>query len=427
MFYNEEKITNFASITGGSMCRKTFCTLLIFVCIVQADVFTYLNTARIAYFNEKDYGRARKACLEGIEVAPENIELYAILGASEMGLGDWRAAAQAFEKAFATDTQQTRDWIVRQDEGEKYYFLAFYFYARDLYERAAYAEALHYLSFDKVLGIEDVNVYVLRGASLYKLDRFDEANKEYQKVLNLEPDNPDINFLIGKAHFDSEEFDGCPGYFDTAIKNYRVKYERHGRIIFQNLLGIDSILAQQIVILWACNKFEELDRLVRDALGFPKGLAAQGANIEQFVQLADDLGRSYYFLGMTHYNLKNDTLALENMIQSVQYKPNDFDALYFAGEMHVRLLRYTEAIPYLERLTEQCPDDQYGWFYLAVCYTETKQYGKAVDAYENKILPLDPDNVDVMNNLAYVYRRMDNNEKALYWLIQAEEAEKKPK
>ncbi|MGD9380506.1 MAG: tetratricopeptide repeat protein [candidate division WOR-3 bacterium] len=399
--------------------------IVISLCVVQADVFRYLNTARIAYFNEKDYARARRACLEGIEVASDNYELYAILGGSEMGLGDWYAAAQAFEKAFAADTTQTRDWIAGQAEGEKYYFQAFYFSARDLFEQGAYDEALNFLSFDRVMGIEDVNVHVLRGASLYKLDRFDQANEEYAKVLNLEPDNPDINFLIGKSLFDSEEFSGSLTYFETAIDNYSMQYERHGRIIFQNLGGIDSVLAQQIIILWAGKNVDELDQLVKDALGFPEGLAVQGSNIEQFTGLADDLGRSYYFLGMAYYNLKNDTLALKNMIQSVKHKPNDFDGLYFAGEIHVRLQRYAEAIPYLERLTKQSPQDQYGWFYLAVCYTEVKQYGKAVDAYEKRILPLDPDNVDVMNNLAYVYRELGNNEKALYWLIRAEEVKEK--
>jgi tetratricopeptide (TPR) repeat protein len=122
--------------------------------------------------------------------------------------------------------------------------------------------------------------------------------------------------------------------------------------------------------------------------------------------------------------LKNDTLALENLVNSVYYMPNDFDALYFAGEINVRLNKFSSAIPYLERLTSQCPDDKYGWFYLGISYTETKQYENAIDVYENKLLKLDPENIDVMNNLAYVYREKGDNEKALYWLIRAEEIQK---
>jgi len=403
------------------MSKVIFCCLIFCMCFLQADVFRYLNTARIAYFNEKDYERAKGACLEGINQDPKNFELLAILGGAEMGLGNWRGAAVAFEQAFAVDTSKTLDWITRQSEGEKYYFQAFYFHARDLFEEESYAEVLQYLDYDRVFGIKDINVYVLRGASLYKLERYEEANNEYMKVLNLDPDNPDINFLIGKSLYDNEKFNGCLEYFGNAIKSYRMQYERIGRVVFQNLLGIDSVLAQEIIILWTDNRTMELDSLIEDALGFPEGLAVQGAKIKQFAEAADDLGRSYYFLGMAYYNLKNDTLALNNMMQSVRYKPNDFDALYFAGEMNVRLRRYDVAIPYLERLTTQCPDDQYGWFYLAVSYTETKRYKKAADAYENRILQLDPDNIDVMNNLAYVYREMGDSEKALYWLIKAKE------
>jgi tetratricopeptide (TPR) repeat protein len=164
--------------------------------------------------------------------------------------------------------------------------------------------------------------------------------------------------------------------------------------------------------------------LLKDKLGFTEGLAVQGTNVEQFATVADNLGRSHYFNGIAYYNMKNDTLALKDLVNSVYYMPNDFDALYFAGEINVRLGRFSDAIPFLERLTSQCPDDKYAWFYLGVSYTETKEYENAIDVYENILLKLDPENVDVMNNLAYVYREKGDNEKALYWLIRADEMQK---
>lgn len=407
------------------MRKSALVLIFLGVYLVQADVFTTLNTARIAYFSEKDYERAKKACLEGIELAPDNYELYAILGGSEMGLGSWQAAAKAFEKAFTVDTSKTVEWIVKQAGGEKYYYQAFYFYARELFARDEYASVLRYLNYDTLLGIEDINVHVLKGAALCKLERFDEANDEYKRVLELEPTNPDYNYLIGKSLFDNENFGGCLPYFADAVKYYKIKYDRLGKVIFQNLLQIDSSLAQEIVVLWVAGKTEELNQLLKEELSFPEGLDVQRANIEQFATVADNLGRSHYFYGIAYYNLKNDTLALENIVSSVYYRPNDPDALYFAGEINVRLSKFSDAIPYLERLTSQCPDDKYAWFYLGISYTETKQYEKAINVYENKILQLDPENVDVMNNLAYVYRENGDNEKALYWLIRAEETQKK--
>lgn len=406
------------------MRKSALVLILLVVCLVRADVFTALNTARIAYFSEKDYERAKKACLRGIELAPDNYELYAILGGSEMGLGSWRAAVQAFEKAFNADTSKTIEWIVKQAEGENYYYQAFYFYGRELFAREEYAAVLHYLNYDTLLAIEDINVHVLRGAALHKLARFDEANDEYMRVLELDPTNPDYNYLIGKSIFDNEDFEGCLPYFAEAVKYYRIKYGRLSRVIFQNRVQIDSALAQEIVVLWVAGEAEALNALLKESLGFPAGLDMQRANIEQFATVADNLGRSHYFCGIAHYNMKNDTLALENIVSSVYYMPNDFDALYFAGEINVRLNRCNDAIPYLERLTSRSPDDKYAWFYLGVSYTETKQYEKAIDVYENKLLRLEPENVDVMNNLAYVYRETGDNEKALYWLIRAEDTQK---
>ncbi|MCK4941191.1 tetratricopeptide repeat protein, partial [candidate division WOR-3 bacterium] len=330
----------------------------------------------------------------------------------------------AFEKAFTVDTSKTVEWIVKQAEGEKYYYQAFYFYARELFARDEYASVLQYLNYDTLLGIEDINVHVLKGAALYKLERFDEANAEYMRVLEFDPTNPDYNYLIGKSVFDNEDFEGCLPYFADAVKYYKIRYDRLGKVIFQNLVQIDSSLAQEIVVLWVAGKIEELNQLLKEELSFPEGLDVQRANIEQFATVADNLGRSHYFCGIAYYNLKNDTLALENIVSSVYYKPNDPNALYFAGEINVRLSKFSDAIPYLERLTSRCPDDKYAWFYLGVSYTETKQYEKAINVYENKILQLDPENVDVMNNLAYVYRENGDNEKALYWLIRAEETPK---
>ncbi len=406
------------------MRRLIICWVVLMACLAQADVFMYLNTARIAYFNDRDYDRARKACLEGLAQAPDNVELLLILGASEMGLGNWGAASQSFEKAFGADTAKALDWITRRPEGVKYYFQAFYFHGRDLFERAEYEQTLRYLGYDAVFGIDDINVRVLRGATLHRLGRFEEANEEYLQVLRIHPQNPDVSYLIAKSLFDNEDYAGCLPYLTTAITQYTSRYQRLGRVVFQNRGAIDSLLAQQIVVLWKEGDRDGLDRMLRDSLGFDQGLTVQESNIAQFAKTSEDLGRSYYCCAMAHHGLKDDTLALENMLLSVRYNPDDIDGLYYAGEMSVKLGRYADAVPYLERLTTLYPEDKYGWFYLGVCYTETKQYQKAVDVYENRFLKIDPENVDVMNNLAYVYREMGENEKALRWLIRAGEMKK---
>ena len=87
-------------------------------------------------------------------------------------------------------------------------------------------------------------------------------------------------------------------------------------------------------------------------------------------------------------------------------------------------MKFDEAIGYFAKITELKEDDVYAWFYLGVSYTQKKEYQKAVDMYENKVLMLDPENLDAMTNLAYVYREMGNNKKALEWLTKAEKLQK---
>ena len=46
---------------------------------------------------------------------------------------------------------------------------------------------------------------------------------------------------------------------------------------------------------------------------------------------------------------------------------------------------------------------------------------KAIDIYENKVLQLNPENIDAMTNLAYIYSEIGNSEKALEYLRKVEQ------
>jgi tetratricopeptide (TPR) repeat protein len=127
---------------------------------------------------------------------------------------------------------------------------------------------------------------------------------------------------------------------------------------------------------------------------------------------------------MTYYNLKNDEKALQYLLKSLDLKGDDVDALYYTGEIYLKQKKYNESIALFDRITKLNADDAYAWFYLGVNYTQKKEYQKAVDIYENKVLALEPENVDAMTNLAYVYREMGNNKKALEWLTKAEKLQK---
>ena len=86
---------------------RKLCLLILIVLCQLGYASVFLNTARIAYYNERDFERAKKACLEGIEKGELNFELHAILGGRGIGYGNWKDASNALIRAFAIDSSKT--------------------------------------------------------------------------------------------------------------------------------------------------------------------------------------------------------------------------------------------------------------------------------------------------------------------------------
>ncbi len=407
---------------GGKVRTLYLVGLLLFCHLGHA--FVYLNTARIAYYNERDYERAKKACLAGIKAGKENFELYGILGGSEIGLSNWQAASEALIKAFGIDSVKTIEWIGERGGGENYFYQAFFFSARELYDEEQYEDVLKNLGYAQLLIPGDIRIYILKGAAYYKLGNREAANKEYKRALDIDPENPDVYFLIGKSLYENREFDSSIVYFDNAVKYYDFVYDRKAKIIFQNLPSIDKKLSRKIIILYAEQRMDELDQLLKTDLEFDEGLNVHQQTVVQFFKAAEDLARSYYFAGMAYYNLQEDSLALMNLLKSLEAKPIDLDALYFAGEIEVKLGDYQDAIGHFERLTQLKQDDLAAWFYLGVCYTQLKEYEKAIDVYENRVLQIDPKHIDTMRNLAFIYSELGDKEKSREYIRRVKELQK---
>jgi len=399
--------------------------LLYFIVFCQlGHAFVYLNTARIAFYNERDFERAKKACLDGIKQGKEHYELYAILGGSEIGLGNWQNASDALIKAFAIDSLKTIEWMSEKGGGVQYYYQTFFFSARELFDQGNYEGVLKYLRYAQLVDPGDVGIYILRGATFSKMDSTEAAKREYEKALAIDPENPDVHFLIGKSLFETEAFDSSLSYFGDAIKYYEITYNRKTLILFQNLVEVSKELMQKMVQLWAEQKAEELDRLLKTDLGFDEGLDVHQQTIELFYKAATDLARSHYLMGMAYYYLGKDSLGLSHLQRSLESNPIDTDALYFTGELLVKFQAYEDAVEYLQRLTELKSDDLYAWFYLGVCYTQLKDYKKAADVYENKVLQLDPEYIDAMTNLAFIYSELGDKEKSLEYIRRVNELKK---
>jgi tetratricopeptide (TPR) repeat protein len=381
------------------------------------------NSAMIA-IRDGDYARAKEQLLVGLQQTPDDYELYMLLMKAEIGLSQWIAATEAYQRGEAIDSVKSVNWLLGDTRNASVFWQAFYNAAFAQMGDKKYEDALQNLAYCKILDPSRVDVYILEGGIYSQLDNTEMARKAYSEALRIDPENPEAYLLVGKAFFEKGNYDSAMVTFNGAIENYQPKYDQINRILFQNVPEVDNALKYQIIRLWSDNKMQELDELVKVRLGFDGGINAYKRNIETFYKTTDGMARSYYWLSLTYRNLKNNELALQNLTKSLEYMPDDLDALFFTGELLITEKKYKEAIGYFERVTALRADDLYAWFYTGVCYQQLKNYQKAIDIYEGEVLALDPNNIDAMTNLAFIYRELGNNKKSLEYLMKVEELQK---
>jgi superkiller protein 3 len=384
---------------------------------------TEINSARI-YIERGEYQRAKEQVLIGLKNDPGNYELYCLLAKSEIGLSHWTEASDAFIDAIKADSLSAVKWIVKDTKNIGVYWQAFYNAAVALEMEKKYEAALADLELCELIDPSKVNIYILRGGIYDVLGEKEHASKAYAKALSLDPENPQAYYLIGKALFDKKQYDSALVKFEDAIKYYDKNYKAITKVVFQNLPEIDKLLAQKIVSLWVAKNNDELDELVKVKLGFDGGLAAHSKNIDTFFKITQGLAMAYYLAGISQYNLKNNDAALNYIMKSLDLMPDDLDALFYAGELHIRASKFEEALTYFERITKIKEDALYSWFYIGVIKMQLKDYKKAIDVLEGKVLVLNPKFVDALNNLAFCYREIGNTKKALEYLQKAEKIQK---
>ena len=384
---------------------------------------TRKNATKI-YITQSQYQKAKEQCLLGIEEAPTDFEYRCLLGLVEIQLGNSLAGSAAFQEAFKIDTALTMKWFtVTEKNNLPAYWQNFYNVAYNLSVEKKYGEALVNLGLARKLDPTNVQQFILEGNIRAEMDDKEGAAAAYNKALSIDPENPEAYYFIATSMFEKKNYEQAADHFTNAIKYFIKRYDQLKGVLFQNVT-FDKAVANELVTLFNNKKEAELDRVIKTKLGHEQP-EAQKRNVEKFVKVTEGLGRSYYYRGMSYYNLKKDSLALKDWNATLDLRPDDLDALFFTAEVLLaKFKKYDEARSYLERIVAIKSDDFAAWFYIGVCYSQAKNYQKAIEIYEDKALKLEPKNIDVWTNLAYAYRENKNSKKALECLMRIQELEK---
>ena len=181
-------------------------------------------------FEDEQYKRARKVLMKIIDIEPKYNEAYFYLGQILMFDGDFKGAYEAFLQAALlnpSDPQPTfyigqlrlreKKYNLAKEQFErvlalnKLYPKSHYFLGRIAFLQSDYEEAIKQARLESRSNPRLILPYLLAGESYEKLKQFLNCSVEYQKAVELAPEN--MNFYVKTARCYRKS-----GHLDLAVK-----------------------------------------------------------------------------------------------------------------------------------------------------------------------------------------------------------------
>ena len=147
----------------------------------------------------------------------------------------------------------------------------------------------------------EINLILQQAITSYQKGRFEEAEKNYEKVIELKPDHIEAYYELGNAQFKLNKF-------EDAEKNYKKTIDRKPNHIdaYYNLGTTQFKL----------NKLEEAEK-----------------NYEKVIELKPGHIDVYFILGIIYKNQGKSSMAISSFYKHIAIKPEHHLARYYLGSL----------------------------------------------------------------------------------------------
>lgn len=336
-----------------------------------------------SYVANKDDNNAVEAYVKAVEIDRNDSNTFNELGCCYSRLKSFDKAIDMFDQALALDPtniyykqnieyaeeqnqltpEQINDQIEAADLNQK---------GTDLFRQSKFQDALENYQRSVNLNPNDANVIFNLGNTLFSLGRYDECLAQIRRALELAPTNiPALN-LLGNTYTNTKRFDEAIDIFKQAlsIKEDAETYNSLGSCYFAN---------HQYSA--AAKSFQKANNLDPDNEIFKTNVQIALANEKVYQNLPSEL--------------VEEVIAVNQQAMSA-YNQKDFNT----------------AITLFSKYLEKLPNDPQGNYNLATAYHAQKAFDLAVEYYQ-KALKLDPKYVDAANALGNTYRDKGSFKNAL--------------
>ncbi len=315
-----------------------------------------------ANYNQQNWELAQADFEKATDIDPNNADAYIGLGNTLSDTDDHEGAIRAFSRAAALEPRNpepTRGlgWAYREVND---------------YERSieAFSSAIEKTTDREAL----IDLYDGRGDSYMDLSNSDDAIKDYDAAIELDPENPVLIASRGWAYY-------VGGQYESAIENFTQAIDlktEDVRVYLQRAMAYRA-LAQPEPAIADLNLAIETDPNFLDA----------------FIQRAE-----------LHYDLSDYQNALTDISRAIELNPGNATLYGQRGWVYLSLEETDRAITSFTRAVELAPDDISVYIERASAYRTVGQPEKALVDYE-KALEIDPTDSYIFERRGWTYLELD--------------------
>jgi tetratricopeptide (TPR) repeat protein len=220
-------------------------------------------------------------------------------------------------------------------------------------------------------------------------------------------------------------------------KGLQAKTERRWQLAINNLqkaVSFDSTDTEVLTALGevatemrqynaAINAFEKLNRVNPGNVKAIENLANLYywfRNDEKAIALATKMeemkiggARPHYIIGMAAYRQENYPIAINRLLNFLDYEPNNTEVIYAIGRSYVDLERYDKAIKFYEKCIELDSSGVMRIYELGMIYYNVRKNNKAIQYFELAAAKGFRQDADYFVNLGNVYMNAGNAVKGI--------------
>lgn len=223
----------------------------------------------------------------------------------------------------------------------------------------------------------------LKGVMAAKAGAFDIAQKEYERVVALDPGALAVYKELMYLYWQSGNNKKA---FDTAEKIDKLDEQNPATTIYLATFYLLANQPDKAKKLW--EKTLELDPDNETATIYLAAYYYSDNKLEEsaeywnkFLKQQPDSSMGYLQLGMVQEKLNMPEEALKSYSKVIELKPEAREAYVSKARIYENTDRFPMAIAEYEKYVEVFPENLYVLMYLGRCYYENKEYTKARDAF----------------------------------------------